>query len=229
MVKFIKNEIFNHFVKNINKEVWRYLDNHITIKKNLADGLINSRALAKKIMKDLNHTCSISSVISAIRRYDLDMKKDSHLLEVYKSIKRAKLFTRTKLVSLLLKKNERIREKLASLYKTIDFLGGDTLRIFEVNKYIKIIVDEKTLIEAKRIFKNNDIVNVRKDLGELSVAYNSDITKIPGVFALLSNELAAGNVSIIDSMICYSEHLIILDEKDIQKGFQIVFELTTKQ
>lgn len=239
MPKISPNEIFQHIYtkvetlsmkqKNINNEVWRYLDNHITVKKNLADELINVRALAKKIITDLHLLGSLNAVISAIRRYNLDLKQKEHLPRVYALLKKAKLFSRTKLVSLLLRKNEAIRNKLAKLYQEIDFQGGDTLRIFEVNKYIKIIIDEKNYTDAKKIFNKDDIVDSETDLSELTIMYNTDITKTPGIFALLSNELAANGISIIDSMICYSEHLIILSEKDLQKGFQVVFELTTKR
>ncbi|MEK6846155.1 MAG: hypothetical protein AABY26_05315, partial [Nanoarchaeota archaeon] len=71
-----------------------------------------------------------------------------------------------------------------------------------------------------------EIVDVEKGLGELTIIYGIDITKTPGVFALIANELAASNISIIDSMICHSEHLIILKEGDLQKGFNVVFGLT---
>jgi len=216
-------------VKNINKEVWRYLDNHITIKKNLADELINVRALAKKIIKDLHLSCSLNSVISAVRRYHTDIKEKEHLTKVYALLQKAKLLTRTKLAAILLKKNESIRNKLANLYQKIDFEGGDTFRIFEVNKYIKIIVDEKTVEDIKKIFTKKEIVDIEKNLGELTIIYNIDITKTPGVFALIANELAANNISIIDSMICHSEHLIIIKEKELQRGFNVAFNLTIKQ
>lgn len=215
--------------KNINREVWRYLDNHITIKKNLADELINIRALAKKIILDLHLTCSLNAVITAIRRFHLDIKEKDQLNKIYSLLKKSKLLTRTKLASLLLKKNETIRNKLANLYQKIDFQGGDTLRIFEVNKYIKIIIDEKTLKESQEIFNQKEIVNLEKNLGELIITYDLDITKTPGVFAFLSTELAANNISIIDSMICHSEHLIIIKEKELQKAFSVVFNLVSKQ
>ena len=216
-------------MKNINKEVWRYLDNHITIKKNLADNLINTRALAKKIILDSHLNCSLNAVISATRRYNLDIKEKEHLPKIYYLLKQTKLLTRTRLASVLLPKNSIIRNKLVDFYKNIDFEGGDTLRIFEVNKYIKIIVDEKSLTEAQNIFTKKERVHIEKNLGELTIIYGIDITKTPGVFALLSNELAANNISIIDSMICHSEHLIIVNEKELKRAFNVVFELTTKQ
>ncbi|MFH1276212.1 MAG: hypothetical protein ABIH82_03800 [Candidatus Woesearchaeota archaeon] len=215
-------------MKNVNKEVWRYLDNHITIKKNLSDDLINVRALAKKIIQDAHIHCSLNAVISAIRRYHSELKEHEHLPKVYALLKKAKILVRTKLASILLKKNENVRMKLASLYPKIDFVGGDTFRIFEVNKYIKLIIDERALEEVQSLFNKNDIVDSEKDLGELTIIYGIDITKTPGVFALLSNELAANNVSIVDSTICHSEHLIIVKEKDLQKGFNVISGLTTE-
>ena len=216
-------------MKNINKEVWRYLDNHTTIKKNLADELINVRALAKKIITDLHLNCSLNSVISAARRYHSDLQEKEYLTEIYSLLKKAKLLTRTKLASILLTKNESVRAKLADFYKNINFEGGDTFRIFEVNRFIKIIIDEKMLDEARKIFIKAEIVHIEQHLGELTIIYNVDITKTPGVFALLSNELAANNISIIDSMICHSEHLIIVNEKELKRAFNVIFELTTKQ
>ncbi len=216
-------------MKNINREVWRYLDNHLSIKKNLSENLINTRALAKKIIDDLHLHCSLNAAISGIRRYHVDLTEQEHLPKVYSLLKKATLSTRTKLASVLLKKSEGVRTKLASFYPKIDFQGGDTLRIFEVNKYIKIIIDEQTLQEISTIFNTKEIVDVDTDLGELMISYNVDITHIPGIFAFLSNELAANNISIIDSMICHSEHLVITKGKDLQKAFQVVFELTTKQ
>ena len=216
-------------MKNINKEVWRYLDNHLTIKKNLADGLINGRALAKKISADLHANCSLNSIITAIRRYHIDLQEKEHLPKVYALMKEAKVLVRTKLAAILLKKNESIRKKLADLYQKIDFEGGDTFRIFEVNKYIKIILDEKLLEEAVKVFQKSDIVDSEKHLGELTIIYGTDITKTPGVFAFLSNELASNNVSIVDSTICHSEHLVILREHDLQKGFTVVAGLITKK
>ncbi|MBI2151566.1 hypothetical protein HYU21_02460 [Candidatus Woesearchaeota archaeon] len=214
-------------MKNINREVWRYLDNHLTIKKDLNDDLINVRALAHKIITELNWNCSLNAVISAIRRYHLEIKEKDHLPEVYALLKKSKVLSRTKLASLLLKKTDQVRKKLADLYPKIDFQGGDTLRIFEVNKYIKIIIDERNLVDISALFPKADIVNIEKDLGEITILYNVDITKIPGVFALLSNELAANGLSIVDSMICHSEHLIIVKEKELQKSFAVVFNLTT--
>ncbi|HII15824.1 MAG TPA: hypothetical protein HA362_05945 [Nanoarchaeota archaeon] len=216
-------------MKNINKEVWRYLDNQLTIKKNLLEGIINVRALAKKIISELKLTGSLNAVISSIRRYSGEIEGKENIIEKYNALKEAKLSTKTKLASVLLKKNETTRKKLAELYTSIDFQSGDILRIFEVSKYIKIIIDESTLEAVKGIFSQKEIVSIEKRIGELSIAYTRDVTRVPGVFALLSNEMAANNISIIDSMICHNEHIIIVEEKEIQRAFNVIFGLLHKK
>ena len=212
-------------MKNINREVWRYIDNNIAVKKNLFDGLINVRALAKKIIHDLQLRCSVNAVISAIRRYEGKVDDNVKITEVYKLLQKAKLSTKTKLCSVLFRKNQNIRKKLGDLFSEIDFEGGDVLRIFEVTKYIKIIIDEKTLDTVRKIFSKTELVNIEKNIGEINIGYNTDITKTPGVFATMANELAINNISVVDSMICHSEHIIIVKEKDIKKAFGVVYNI----
>lgn len=210
----------------INTLVWRVIDNDAATKRNLLQGVINTSALARKIATENDLAGNIDAVISAIRRYEGSDERKDYLAKVFALLKEAKLSTKTKLASILLKKNAEVRKKLAKLYAEVDFEAGETLRIFEVTRHIKIIVDEKNAKAVKDIFTRSDIVSSTASLGELSIIYSSDITKTPGLFATLSNELASSGVSIVDSMICHSEHLIIVEEKEVERAFTIVFRLT---
>lgn len=212
-------------MKNIQSAVSRIIDNNIAMRKMLRDDLMNVRALARKLIKDYDLNCSLEAVISAIRRHESTEAEKDYLPTVYKLLNQAKLLTRMKLASILLRKSASTRENLPKLFSVVDFEGGDALRIFEVTKYIKIIVDEKLLPAAKKIFRDSDIVLIENKLSEMAILYDIDITRTPGVFATLSNELAANNISIIDSMICYNEHIIIVAEKDGKFAFDVIFSL----
>jgi len=212
-------------MKNIQAEVTRIIGNNIAVRKLLKEDLINIRALARKFLKEYELNCSVEAIISAIRRCEKGSKERDYLPTIYKLLKNAKLSSRMKLSSLLLKKNQSTREKLPELFSIVDFEGGDTLRIFEVSKYIKIIVDEKLLFSARKIFRDKDIVLSEKNLSELDILYDTNITKISGLFATLSNELAANNISIVDSMICHNEHIVIVSEKDTRQTFDVLFTL----
>ena len=211
---------------NINSGVWKAIDSDAAIKRALLEGLINTSALARKLAADNGWQDNIDAVISAIRRYEGSSTQKDYLKAVYKLLKEAKLSTKTKLVAVLLKKNADIRKRLASLYAQIEFEAGETLRIFEVTKYIKLIIDERTMPRLNELINQKDIVEVIKGIGELSIDYTVDITKTPGLFAALSNELAINEVSIVDSMICHREHIIIVRVEDIEQAFRIILKLT---
>jgi len=208
---------------NINQEVRRIIDNNLAIRKLLGEGLINTLALARKILKDYNLNCTLSAVLSAIRRYQEKLKYKDYLKDVYNLLKNSTLTMKTKLFSVLLKKTGDTRKKLAKLYSELE--PDETFVVFEVTKYLKIILDKRGKRTVEDLFLKKDIIDIEENIGLLHMGYNIDVTKTPGVFALLANELGANDISIVDSMICHSEHIIIVREKDIRKAFDIVFDL----
>ncbi len=211
---------------NINKLTWDYIDHHIEIKKLLIEELVNASALARKIAKEQHLEHNIDAIISAIRRYEgkKEIKKEFYTL--YELVRRAKISTKTKLVSLLIRRTDDTEKKVASMYSKISFRRDVTLRTFEITNHIKIVVDAEYLNSIKSLFLPKEIEHLEKDLGELAINYADDITKIPGLFVLLCNELALHDISIIDSMICHWEHLLIFKEEDLEKAFQVIFQLT---
>jgi hypothetical protein len=211
---------------NINKLTWDYIENSIEIKKTLLSGLINISALARQIAKENHLEKNIDAIISAIRRYEGKAEVKKRYTKLYELLKKAKISTKTKLASILVKRNDETEKKVGSIYSKINLRRESTIRIFEVTNYIKIIMDEEFFDEIKKIFIAKEIEAVEKNLGELTINYMDDITKIPGVFATLANEMSLNGVSIIDSMICHWEHIIVVKEDDLEKAFSVVLHLT---
>ncbi len=215
-------------MKNINKLVWDYIDQRIEIKKTLVNGLLNSSALARQVAESCGLENNIDAIISAIRRYSSNVESSFNQHEkVYSFVKNSKVSTKTGLASLLIRRNDHTESRIGSLYSKVELGRNTTLRIFEVSNYIKIIVDSELLSKVKDVFDVKSVVAVETRLGELTINYEDDITKTPGVFAALSNELAMNDISIIDSMICHQEHLIIVNEKDLERSFRVLFNLSS--
>ncbi len=212
---------------NVNQEVRRIIDNNLAIRKLLGEGLINTLALARKILKDYKLDCTLSAVLSAVRRYQEKLHYEDYLKGVYAALKNATLTTRTKLFSILIRKRAEVRKKVAKLYSELE--PEETLVVFETTKYLKIILDKERKKDVKDLFSEKEIIDTEADIGILHVSYGIDVTKIPGVFALIANELGANGVSIVDSMICHLEHIIVVREKDIQKAFNVIFNLLHKK
>ncbi len=214
---------------NIHKLVHSYIDNDISIKKMLYENLINISSLARKISKEYRMEKNMDAIISAIRRYENAPVRYQNQKKIYDLLKETKVLTRNKLSSCLIQKHQNIQKEISLIYELVNFSAGEILRIFELETYIKLIFDEKNYDKILNKINAKNILNRSKDLCEINLIYPEIVTKIPGVFALISQELANNEISIIDSMICHSEHLIILDKKDFQVAFETINKLTNKK
>ncbi|MBU1976316.1 MAG: hypothetical protein KKG59_07990, partial [Nanoarchaeota archaeon] len=80
---------------NITKAVWDILINDISIRKDLARGIVNVRALAKYIRDNYGINSSVDGIISAIRRFEKDSTITENFTTVKEALKGAKVTTKT--------------------------------------------------------------------------------------------------------------------------------------
>ena len=211
---------------NIQTEVTNFIDQDVSMRRGLSRGYINTRSLAKYIHDNLNISTSLDAIISAIRRYQTKEESKEDIKTRYKYIASAKVSSRTRMASVLFRKEMDVRKSLINLYNKIDFSKGDVLRILEVGQFLKIIIDEDNLKLLEGIFDEHDIISYDKKLGEVSLIYDRDVIETPGIFAALGSELAQNNISIRDGVICGSEHVFILKEDDVMKALQVLYKIT---
>jgi aspartokinase len=195
------------------------------LKKDISRGIINIRALANYITNKYSLDVSLDSIISAIRRHNISSEKQRDIGEVYSILKQAKMKTLTKMASISLKKDEEATETLGNLLPKVDYQGGETLRVLEGAKLFKLIVDQKSFEKVKNSFNKRSIIETNKKIGMIEMVYPDILQKIPGVFSALSTELGEHDISIIDALICSNEHIIVVDEKDMLKAFEILYNM----
>jgi len=211
--------------ENIREFVWKVIDTDISIKKDLSRGIINIRALANYIISNYKLKVSIDSVISAIRRYNKTPEKQVNIGTVYELLKKAEIRTLTKMAYLSLKKNEETTLKLSQILPKIDFEAGEILRILEGAKIFKILVNQNSYEKMRNFFTKKNIIDSNKKIGMVEMVYPDILKKTPGVFSVISTELAQNDISIIDALICSNEHIIILSQDDLLNAFEILSNL----
>ncbi len=211
--------------ENIREFVWKIIDTDLALKKDLSRQVINIRSLAKYILDTYKVNLSLDSVISALRRYPTEVEKKQDQNAVYNLLNQAKIRSITKMASISLKKSEDATKKLGQILPGVDFESGEILRIIEGAKLFKIIIDKKSFDKVYSQFKKTDIINYNKGVGMVELVYPKTLSKTPGVFASISTELGSNNISIIDALIISNEHIIIVDEKDLLKAFEILYNL----
>ena len=210
---------------NIREFVWKVIDTDISLKKDISRNIVNTRALANYIIEKYKLKLSIDSIISAIRRYNTAPEKKQNIGQVYTLLKQAKIKTITKMATLSLKKNEDVTKKLGKVLPEVNFEIGEILRILEGSKLFKLIVDQKSYPKMYETFGKNNIIDTNKKIGMIEMIYPDVLKKTPGVFSAISTELGENDISIIDALICSNEHILLVDETDLLKAFEILYNM----
>jgi hypothetical protein len=130
-----------------------------------------------------------------LRRYDAQPIKRIEASKVYNLLKQAKINTVTKISALTLKKNEPVHQKIAELLPETDYATGDILRVIEGSKIFKVVFDQKNYQKMIEIFQKNNIVDSNQKLGMVELIYPDILQKTPGVFSVISNELAENDIT----------------------------------
>ena len=210
---------------NVREFVWKVIDTDLSLKKDISRGVINVRALANYIINKYKLSISVDSVISAVRRYHVNPEKKTNMGGVYSLLKQAKIKIITRMASLSMKKNEEVTKKLGEVLPAVNFEIGEVLRVLEGSKLFKIIIDQKSFNKMHETFGKNNIIESSKKIGMIEMIYPDALQKTPGVFSAVSTELGENDISIIDALVCSNEHIIIVDEKDLLKSFEILYNM----
>ena len=210
---------------NTRELVWKFIDTDISLKKDLSRKIINVRSLAKYIISTQKINISLDAVISAIRRYNLDIIKSEESNSIHSVLKQARVAIRTKMSSLLLKRTDLVKTKLGRPDKLMDFQGHDVIRVLEGSQALTIVIDQKNFEKIKSTFPKDLILEENKKVGMVEINYPRILKKTPGVFSIIYNELAENDISIIDALISSNEHILIIDEEKLLKAFELIQRL----
>ena len=133
--------------------------------------------------------------------------------------------TRSHFVNIALIKGREAQEAISELFSIINFERGEALRIVQGEESIKIIIDEKNLEKSLKVIPKKIIIKMQEDLAEINIHLHDDAVKTPGIVLVLTTELMLNNVNVHEIMSCVPEMLIFVEEKDLLKAYQVLFEL----
>ncbi|MBE3122520.1 MAG: hypothetical protein IMZ53_16340 [Thermoplasmata archaeon] len=211
--------------ENITRNIWKILDRNPSITRNLSLGIISLSALARYLIKEEKIDATLDSVISAVRRYKIETyeKIFENARKVIK--KTTAISTRSPLINISVVKDTEVQIIIPQLFSIIHYNVGDVLRIIQGEGSIKIIVDKKNLKKIVDLFSEKNILKIDQELGEITVHMHPNGKYTPGVLALLSNELALNGINVLEAMSCFPEWIWFVDEKDIQKAYNVLYNL----
>ncbi len=214
----------------IRELVWKTIDQSPSIRMDLKRGIINSRALAKYIKKEMSiNTGSLDAIISAIRRYKEEDPYDELRQGAIDAIKGARLSSKNHLASLTIRKTKETLDIIRKIFDTIDITEQNTLRIVHTQKAIKLIVDEEHIESIKEVFNKNHLMDETKDLGEVVIDLKETSWNTPGVLSVLAAELTLNKININETHTCMPEIIFLFEETELMRAYEVIYELSQQE
>jgi aspartokinase len=202
---------------NITGLTEEYVRTRPSLKDCLAIGLVNYSAVSRQIIRDLGlgKNVHVDAVLVALRRYKRKIQtNESQEKRIISILKQSSLEMKNKIVVAIIDKRLyydyvlQLSKKVKKEAKHIHIIEGSTV--------VTIVTDETFLSDIKKLF-GNEIIDIQKDLVQITLRSPQEIESTPGVFAFLVSLFAQYGVNIIECMSCWTDTMFVIDEKDVGK------------
>lgn len=204
---------------NITNLTNQYIVERPSINDCIKKGLINYSALSREICEHSSIN-SFDAVLIACRRYSWKIKKDEiHEKDIMNLMKSVKLRIRNKIIVAIIEK-PRFLERIYDLQKKIKKEKGD-FNLIEGENVLTIVTNSKYLDEIKQLFKFN-LLKINKNLVQITMIFDPLIETTSGVVTYVYNLLAQKGINILEEMSCWTDLMIILDEKDLARAVEVL-------
>ncbi len=214
---------------NTTHEVWKILMQNPAIQRNLSLGLINTRALAKYIIKKYMLKASVDSVISAIRRFDIDTVYEEPYEVIANLFDGSSISTRSNIACVKLKKKPDIVRYLSMITKLTNFDEKEYLRLIKGRRLLKVVIDEQQLDSFLETFDDKDIIEVNRGYTEIGIEVSPRADQTKGVISIITNEILASNVNICEFICCVPDILIYVENKDALSAHESIMRICNKR
>jgi hypothetical protein len=183
------------------QEVYQLLTQDVAINKCMKNGLINTRALAKFLIDKFGLQYSEEAVVSAIRRYEPEIKADVVNGNVLDG---AMIFAKNGVACLTTDITS--QDKIGIILQDIEL--NRNVRISRGKKYTKILVYEKELEILQSHFLPDQIKMVQNDLVEVRVLLQKDAHNTIGLLSMLAAQVALYSIPIQELIVSVPEIMI---------------------
>ena len=192
-----------------------YMNENPEIKDYMARGLINVSALAREIV-DKTHVDDFEAAVAALKRYR-NNDLPSYTSEI---LDRSNLEMSSNISIIVIKKNYDTLKIITGIIGNLKKLNS--VNLVETINCFSIIGDNQTVSGFSNFFSDDQIIEYRKDLGQLTIISPDEIEITKGYVNFITSLLYRAGINIIHIISFYRDTIIILDEKDLTDAFKII-------
>lgn len=214
--------------KTVAQLVKEYIMSEVYIYEVLKKGIINYSQLAKLIASEYNLD-SIAAIKMAVKRFaDSELKQEDKqdTSMIWSVLSRAKVTIKGDVSILVVEPTPEAFVKVNEIEKLVKIQLGETLYIIREQTAIVVIIEKDKRDLALTLLEGSEIIRKKENATALVVISPPDIVSTSGVLNLIVSQFAMNKINIEEIISCYRDTIIIVDEKDSTKGYQIVKNLT---
>ncbi|HED09837.1 MAG TPA: aspartate kinase [Caldithrix abyssi] len=192
----------------------------------LADGIINLSALARqmkpRIERELLKPTSESAILMALKRMLPDIRLSKKVVETFNK-DLSDITVRSGLCEYTFVKSATILEKRQQLMQTLrdrqDYFVTFTQGIHEITT----ILNSSLKPRITEIFAGEEQVSHLDDLAAITLQLTREMVHTPGIHYNILKQLAWQRINVIEVVSTYTEFNIILEKKQIDRSFKLLF------
>ncbi|AGO61336.1 MULTISPECIES: ACT domain-containing protein [Ferroplasma] len=195
--------------------VRKYIDGNPDLKDYLNRGIINISALSREIMANTGIE-DFDATMAALKRYR------SNGQAVYNSeiLDRSNLEMSSNISLIVIKKSYESLKIITGIIGNLKKLNS--INLVETKNSFSLIGDNETIKGFSNFFSDEQIIEHKKDLGQLSIISPEEIEKTKGYINFITMLLYRAGINILQIISFYSDTIIILEEKDLTDAFKII-------
>jgi aspartokinase len=205
---------------NAAKETASFIEERPMVKECIAKGLINYSKLSRAIIQQQKlKNSDFDAVLIAVRRFA--STKARHNFDSEKAIQRIfkerKLEIKTNICTIVLDESAAFSQ-IVTIVEEINE-KQEHCHLISGSRTFTLITAEEFLEKILRVFAGK-IVSKKKNLVQIVLRTSKEIESTPGVVAFIFGLFAERGINIVETMSSWTETLIVIEEKDLQKAMQ---------
>ena len=214
--------------QNVSQIVRDYVITHMAVYECLKKGIVNYSQLAHVIAKEYNleNKSAIKMAIIRFSKTILEEDDSDYQDTIWSILTRAKVSIKGDVSIIVVYPDLEAFKRVNKIEELVDISLRETLYIIREHTAIVVIVEKDKREEVLKLLKGLKIIRVKENATALVVISPEDIVSTSGVLNIIVSQFAKNKVNIEEIISCFRDTIIIVDEKDSMKGYQIVKNLT---
>jgi hypothetical protein len=214
--------------KSITKIVWQILDARPFLRDIFKIRAVNYSGLARYlhpvVQKILGRKVKLESIIVAIKRYGEKIQDEPLSQQILNALSKCDIMLKGNVAYTVLRRNLHNYEITWETYKKIKWEEGDIIYISHSMSEIGILLDKKNLNYIRERVRKDEIIYFSPSLAMITLRTPPEILKLPGFFSYILSLVSWRNINLIDVISTYSSFVLIVDEKDGGKVYNILLK-----